>query len=282
MQIAGINSASFNTRKIAPSNKLGVGKNLSFGAIKHTTYNDVYSCCPDYNGAEPDSKVLNTLRALPKGSVVADIGAGDGRNTLALAKQGLSVEAFEICPVGRRLITNRSQVLGLSNVTASEEDILKNPFGKKFDAATMAHVSQHFTGEELDVALENISKSLNSGGILIFDALIEKSGLIGPNSIMDVKKGHCHFPMTAIEKSAEKYGFSVKEVSSFDEKLSSRGDYYRGEWGYGESPNYLGELCASYLSPEQQLFNALRGTRERSPATSVRPVELKWIVLEKK
>jgi len=175
----------------------------------------------------------------------------------------LNVSAFEICKGGCKLIERRSKKIGLSNVKVSQDNILKNPFSEKFDAAVMTHVSQHFTTEELDVAFKNISESLNSGGILIFDALVDKKKSIRPNTWQDVESAWCHFPMDTIEGLAKKHGFNVKEVSDFDEKRSSRGGYYHEEWGYEGVRSRLEQL------------NPFRKT------SVVRPVKLKWIVLEK-
>jgi len=87
MKISGINNTLFDTRSFTAPNRAETGKNLSFGSIEDDTCAPAYAWnTTTYNGRRADSKILDVLRTLPKGSNVADIGAGDGRNTLALAR----------------------------------------------------------------------------------------------------------------------------------------------------------------------------------------------------
>ncbi len=58
-------------------------------------YDDTYAKVKDYFGAEPEKIVRDHCHLLDKSRPVLDIGAGQGRHSLFLARQGLSVDAVD-------------------------------------------------------------------------------------------------------------------------------------------------------------------------------------------
>lgn len=48
-----------------------------------------------YGKGEPESIIVKLAELLPRGSMVLDIGAGEGRHALHLARQGIKVEAWD-------------------------------------------------------------------------------------------------------------------------------------------------------------------------------------------
>jgi SAM-dependent methyltransferase len=60
-----------------------------------TVFDELYKDVIDYFGAEPDSLLVRFQRELAADGRVLDIGAGQGRNALFLARQGLAVDCID-------------------------------------------------------------------------------------------------------------------------------------------------------------------------------------------
>ncbi len=60
-----------------------------------TVFDDLYKDVIDYFGAEPDSLLVRFHGELAAGGRVLDIGAGQGRNALYLARQGIAVDCID-------------------------------------------------------------------------------------------------------------------------------------------------------------------------------------------
>lgn len=233
-----------------------------FGAISNPQgYNSVYAD-PHYNGVNGNQFTMERLqKACPTASetVVWDIGSGDGRNSIPMAKAGYQVLASEISDLGRYKTEQRAEREGVqAKVKTSKLDILNPvlvPPAPKIDFALMVHLSQHFELPELKIALTNIIKALTDKGIAIFDALIRKPE---HNSIylreMDPQMGTCHFNESDILELIQDLDCEA-EVVPYKEPPDSQGHYVTiGEWG--------GRSCKSGAYP--------------------RPVDLKWFVARKK
>ena len=49
---------------------------------------------------ESSSEIIELAEMIPEGSLVLDMGCGDGRNSVFLAEKGFIVEAFDISETG--------------------------------------------------------------------------------------------------------------------------------------------------------------------------------------
>lgn len=58
-------------------------------------FDQAYRDTHAYFGAEPDEILLPHAGELPPGSVVLDVGCGQGRNTFPLAERGIAVDALD-------------------------------------------------------------------------------------------------------------------------------------------------------------------------------------------
>ena len=61
----------------------------------YMNYDQAYSRVEDYFGSEPDSMLIEYHHRLDKTGPILDIGAGQGRNALFLARKGYSVDAID-------------------------------------------------------------------------------------------------------------------------------------------------------------------------------------------
>ena len=158
----------------------GINKysNVNFQArLNREAYEKEYSTFSNFNGTEPDTFVISRLGHNTFGGkpiLVIDLGAGQGRNAIPIAKLGHTVYAYDINDTGLNQLRETAQktpkVKGLRTFVADLLTPRKEPLHADF--AFMSHSSQHFTPEELRQVLANAAKMLKKGGEFVFDALV--------------------------------------------------------------------------------------------------------------
>lgn len=231
-----------------------INQSITFKSIPPNTYDWPYEINNNYNGVNPDAQIIKTTQKyFPIKTVfIADIGAGDGRNTLPLAKLGYNIDAFEISKAGRELIQKKAK--NLPNLNIFSTDILKEPIKKIYDEIFLSHVTQHFDSKEMKKAFSNLSSGLKKSGIIIFDALIDKHNFVEPCSDKDASEGNYHFKPNFIETLAQKNGLKLINICDFEESKKSKGDYYGANWGF---------------------------SNPTSPFCKVKEIKLKWFTFKK-
>ena len=146
--------------------------------IEQTYENWVSTRKPPYFGTEPDAKVMAMARQLgePRGQRVLDIGAGTGRNALALARRGCTVDAVEMTPKFAEILTTAAgqeslnvQVICKDVFQVSEE--LRGPY----DLIILSEVVSDFrTVAQLRGFFELAAQQLAPGGSLLFNAFVSR------------------------------------------------------------------------------------------------------------
>jgi SAM-dependent methyltransferase len=99
-----------------------------------TVFDDLYASFDDYFGLEPDDLILQFNRRLDRTGRVLDIGAGQGRNALFLARRSCAVDALEPSAVAAEQMRSR----------ASEETLPLRIFQDGFE--TFSSDVEHYTG----------------------------------------------------------------------------------------------------------------------------------------
>lgn len=69
-----------------------------------TVFDDLYKDVIDYFGTEPDDLLVRFERELAAGGRVLDIGAGQGRNALHLARQGIAIDCIDPSEVAEKQV----------------------------------------------------------------------------------------------------------------------------------------------------------------------------------
>lgn len=209
------------------------------------TYDGIYATRPQYNGKAGDAFIAETLAAafpLPAETpvIVWDIGAGDGRNTVPLARKGYRVLASEPSEVGQTLIHEHAWADGgatVDNIRTSRDDILKLPplrLFEKIHFAFMSRITQHFDPKDLALAFTHIMQCLRPGGTLVFDALVRNPGVPQTHALKALMRGgQSNFQEAEIIQAAETAGFEAIQCEDYQESWKARGNYMQGErWGF--------------------------------------------------
>lgn len=214
-------------------------------------YTEQYAMHRFHNGKAPDEFVLSRIKAIqqrvPRDELlVVDLGAGQGRNTIPLAKAGCNVCAYELSDEGRYDIMYRAYREKVDQrIIVSGENIL-DPIriGRKADFAFMSHVSQHFNTAEIQQAFRNVSDVIKVGGEFVFDALIRTResykkydkvplGLRLYDKRLNLETyGAASYKREDILDAAKKAGLSFIEELPFVENIAKRASYEKQNlWG---------------------------------------------------
>ena len=131
-------------------------------------------------GTEPDARVwaLASEVTEPQAHPVLDIGAGTGRNALALARRGHPVDAVEMSPKFAEIIRAEAERESLE-VRVMNGDVFETMEGvrRDYQLIILAEVVPDFrTTGELRGIFELAADCLAPGGRLVFDSFLARAG----------------------------------------------------------------------------------------------------------
>jgi SAM-dependent methyltransferase len=137
---------------------------------------------PPLFGTEPDARVwaLAGQTADPKSLRVLDIGAGTGRNTLALARRGHPVDAVEMTPKFADIIRTEVQREAL-DVRVIQRDVFAtlNDLRRDYRLIVLSEVVSDFrTTQQLRAVFELADRCMAPGGHLVFNAFLACPGYL--------------------------------------------------------------------------------------------------------
>ncbi|HEX5101515.1 MAG TPA: class I SAM-dependent methyltransferase [Polyangiaceae bacterium] len=137
---------------------------------------------PPYFGVHPDAKILECARSLgaPKDVPVLDIGAGTGRNTLPLAREGFPTDAVELAPALAAILRGDVEKEKLP-VRVIEGDALSGTLEipeRHYRVVCLAEViASHIRSvEHVHALFETAAEALSAGGLFVFNAFLAKEG----------------------------------------------------------------------------------------------------------
>jgi SAM-dependent methyltransferase len=137
---------------------------------------------PPLFGTEPDARVwaLAGETADPSSRWVLDIGAGTGRNALALARRGHPVDAVEMTPTFADMIRAEAQREAL-DVRVVQRDVFATMNDLRWDYRLIVLsevVSDFRTTQQLRAVFELADRCMAPGGHLVFNAFLACPGYI--------------------------------------------------------------------------------------------------------
>lgn len=115
-------------------------------------------------------KFYNCLESYDDVKTVLDIGCGDGRNTIALAKRGYHLTGIDLA--GEKALVYRARQDSIENVRFIVGDITQYPFEKElYDCVLCACVLHLLSVEQIEIVTHKAKKALRQGGLIYLDIL---------------------------------------------------------------------------------------------------------------
>lgn len=140
-----------------------------------TNYEKWYEGDDYYWGLEPAELCFELVKLVPpsKDIKVLDIGCGEGKDAVYLAKQGYSVTAFDITDNGIRKTKALAEKEGVE-INAYVDDINTFELKEKFDIIYSTGTIQYLNDDEKDHFFEKIKEMTNLNGIHWFNVFVDK------------------------------------------------------------------------------------------------------------
>ena len=153
--------------------------------IRGTDIADVYAGwlrgpSEPYFGARPDARVMEVARGLTGRGKALDIGAGDGRNALPLARLGFDVDAVDMTPgfvTALRAAAHEQQVaLNAIEGDAFDPELPLTDSGYALVVASEVVSSHARDVEDLRTFFELSARKLTSSGMLVCNVFVAREG----------------------------------------------------------------------------------------------------------
>ena len=145
---------------------------------------------PPLFGTEPDARVLALAAeaADPTTYRVLDVGAGTGRNALALARRGHPVDAVEMAAKLADVMRSEAQGESLAvQVIQSDVFTAMESVHEKYQLMVLSEVVPDFrTTHELRGVFELAAECLAPGGRLVFNAFLPREGYVPDDAAVEL------------------------------------------------------------------------------------------------
>jgi len=139
-------------------------------------YDQFYSNAEYHFGIEPNKLVIKMLDFLPSDSfkekVVLDLGCGEGRDSVFLAKKGFKVIGVEILRSGLLKAEKRAKENGL-NIDLVEGNVNDLVISEKVDVLLCMGILQYLKPENRLKQFQHFREITNSGGVHVLFAFTE-------------------------------------------------------------------------------------------------------------
>jgi SAM-dependent methyltransferase len=186
-----------------------------------------FAAHPDMYGDDPSDAAVAAADAFATGGVktVLELGAGQGRDTLYLARRGFHVHALDYAPEGLDAIEARAGAVGLADqVTIELSDVRQRlPLSDAVVDASYSHMllCMALTTDELDTIVADLRRVLRPGGLVVYtvrttDDAHYGAGIAHGDDMYEHGGFVVHFfDRTLIERLST--GFQLLDVSEFTE-----------------------------------------------------------------
>ncbi|MGB3286894.1 MULTISPECIES: class I SAM-dependent methyltransferase [Mycobacteriaceae] len=223
---------------------------------------------PPLFGTEPDARVwaLAGEATDPENCRVLDIGAGTGRNSLALARRGHPVDAVEMTPLFADGIRADAQRDGLG-VRVIQRDVFTagDELGSDYQLIVLSEVTPDFrsTGQLRDM-FELAARRLAPGGRLVFNVFLARDGYLPDAAARELSQQCYNMFFTWDEMHGAAAGLGLQLVAD-----DSVHDYEKTHLPEGAWP------------PTGWYTEWTRGQDVFDVAPAACPIEMRWLVYRK-
>jgi SAM-dependent methyltransferase len=130
-----------------------------------SNYDAIYTkVAHPYGGGKPDQLIRLLAELVPQGLAV-DLGAGDGRHAIALARDGWRVIAVDTSEVGLAKLEAYAKELNQPKIQTVHADIAAWEPDQEIDAMVVAFVLHHLTNVQAKAMFTRMQKKTRSGGL---------------------------------------------------------------------------------------------------------------------
>ncbi len=138
-------------------------------------YDKRYAQSNSYWGMEPSSLCYEILKHLPpeKPLSLLDIGCGEGRNAIFLARNGYQVSAFDSSSAGVEKTRRFAEQLNLS-IAVFQADINSFRLQEEYDILFSTGTMHYMRPELRDEIIANYKTHTRHGGLNVYSIFIEK------------------------------------------------------------------------------------------------------------
>lgn len=224
---------------------------------------------PPFFGAHADAKVLAAARETTNAAdcPVLDVGAGTGRNALAVARLGHTVDAVELTPKFAEILRDTAAQESLP-VRVICEDVFRSSglLRRDYRLIIVSEVVSDFRSvAEWRALLELAARHLRDGGKLVVNVFVANDSLCSDDgATREFAQQVFSFFMTPAELAAATRGLPLELVSS-----ESVHDYERAN------------LPADAWPPTAWYANWVRGLDVFALRAEDCPISMRWLVLQK-
>lgn len=177
----------------------------------HSYFEEKYKKEESYFGLKPNKIIIRILDFIKKGDVL-DLGVGEGRNALFLAKNGFSVVGVDISETAIKNFLQSAKKLNVK-VKGIIQEIEKYQFDKNYDLIISNSTLHFMKKEDVIKTIDNMKKHTNTNGINLITVFTvdnpskEFSHLFEKNELKNYYNGwniiHYEEYTTPIEKHGE-------------------------------------------------------------------------------
>ncbi len=223
---------------------------------------------PPLFGSEPDARVMSLAgdAGTPAGCPVLDIGAGTGRNSLALARLGHPVDAVEMTGKFAAILGEEARREGL-NVRVLQRDVFESLDNLRTDYGLILLsevVSDFRTTEQVRRMFELAATCLAPGAQLVFNAFLARDGFQPDGAVRELGEQTYTSTFTYPEIAAAVSGLPLELVADDSVYEYEKANVPAANWP--PTSWYEGWICG------QDLFDV---PREECP------IEMRWLVYRK-
>lgn len=156
-------------------------------------YNRQYSSNKALFGDEPESLISENYRLIDNSKPVLDIGAGQGRQSIFLARNGYAVEALDPSEVGLKQIEKTADMENLP-IFCSLGDIFSfEPKTDAYSAVLIFGLFQILKRTEIDYLIQNLPKWTKEGSFVFLSVFSTNDPSYARHKKDDKKIGHNSF-----------------------------------------------------------------------------------------
>ncbi|MFH8930302.1 class I SAM-dependent methyltransferase [Streptomyces pristinaespiralis] len=190
-------------------------------------WQETYAAHPAMYGDQPSAAAVHALDRFSAAGArrVLELGAGHGRDTLFLARAGLTVIATDFSRTGIDQLRTAADGAGLTgSVSADVHDVRRPlPLGDGSVDAVFAHMllCMALSTDEIHAAVAEVRRVLRPGGVFVYtvrhtgDAHYGRGAAHGDDIFEHGGFAVHFFPRRLVDALAE--GWQLEEVQSFEE-----------------------------------------------------------------